>query len=128
MANAKTRGIFERPKRSGIWWVRYADQFGQLHREKCGAKSLAHAVYNMRKTAIKQAKFFPEQVGQHTVILFDELAKDFLAYSKLHKRSHAHDVQRMQRLLDAFGGRPAKVIDPQESHTPESPRVIHHRG
>jgi len=28
------RGVFERPKGSGIWWVRYADQHGKLHREK----------------------------------------------------------------------------------------------
>lgn len=45
------------------------------------------------------------------MILFDELAKDFLAYSTLHKRSHSHDAQRMQRLLAAFGGRPAKSLD-----------------
>jgi integrase len=111
MANAKARGIFERPKGSGVWWVRYADQYGLLHREKCGAKSLAQAVYKLRKTAIKQAKFFPELVGQHKVILFDELAKDFLTYSKMHKRSHKSDAQRMQRLLVAFGGRPAKAIE-----------------
>ena len=108
--NGKTRGIFERPKESGVWWVRYCDQYGRLHREKVGAKSLAKEVYQMRKTAIKQAKFFPEQVGQHKVILFDELAKDFLAYSKMHKRSHENDAQRMRRLLEVFGGTPAKAL------------------
>src|SRR5574337_1378192 len=96
MANAKTRGIFERPKGSGIWWVRYADKYGQIHREKCGAKSLAHAVYNMRKTEIRQGKFFPEQVGQQRVVLFDELAKDFLIYSKANNRSYPFEARRMK--------------------------------
>lgn len=56
----KTRGIFERPTGSGTWWVRCCDQYGQLHRDKCGAKSLAHAVYQWRKTAIREERFFPE--------------------------------------------------------------------
>ncbi len=32
----RQRGIFERPKGSGVWWVRYHDQFGREHREKVG--------------------------------------------------------------------------------------------
>src|SRR5262245_27473614 len=35
----KIRGVFERPKGSGIWWIRYADEFGQIHREKVGMRS-----------------------------------------------------------------------------------------
>ena len=30
----KQRGIFERPKGSGIWWICYAGIDGRLHREK----------------------------------------------------------------------------------------------
>lgn len=110
----KIRGIFERPKGSGIWWVRYCDQYGRLHREKVGPKGLAQEVYRKRKTAIREGKFFPEQVGQQRVIPFDELARDFLVYSKLHKRSHAHDAGMAQRLLKAFGRRPAKAITAEE--------------
>src|SRR5262245_29788677 len=32
----KVRGVFERPKGSGTWWIRYADEFGVIHREKVG--------------------------------------------------------------------------------------------
>ena len=112
--NGKTRGTFERPKSSGIWWVRYCDQYGRLHREKVGPKGLAKEVYQKRKTAIREGKFFPEQVGHQRVILFDELARDFLAYGKLHKRSHADDARRTRRLLEAFGGRPAKAATAED--------------
>jgi len=109
-SNGKVRGVFERPKGSGVWWVRYCDQYGQLHREKVGPKGLAKEVYQRRKTEIRQGKFFPEQVGQQRVTMFDELAKDFMAYATMHKRSHANDGQRMKRLLATFGGTPAKAL------------------
>jgi len=107
---SKTRGIFERPKSSGVWWARYCDQYGRLHRERVGAKGLAQQVYQRRKTEIRQGKFFPEQIGKQRVTLYDELAKDFMAYATMHKRSHANDGQRMRRLLGAFGGTPAKAL------------------
>ncbi len=109
----KSRGVFERPKGSGIWWVRYCDQHGQLHREKVGPKGLAKSVYEKRKTEIRQGRFFPEQVGRQRVTLFDELAKDFLAYATLHKRSHDNDATRMRRLLGVFGGKPAVAVTPE---------------
>ncbi len=112
MANKKTRGIFERPTGSGIWWARYADQYGLLHREKCGAKSLAVAVYRQRKTAIREGRFFPEQVNQRSR-LFDEVVKDWLEYAAA-KRSADMDRTRSRRLLAAFGGKPVDTITPQE--------------
>ena len=35
----KQRGIFERPKGSGVWWICYFDQFGMKHRDKVGMSS-----------------------------------------------------------------------------------------
>jgi integrase len=63
MRHAKaSRGIFERPAGSGIWWVRYRDEHGRLHREKVGPKGLAKKVYAKRKTEIAEARFFPEKL------------------------------------------------------------------
>src|SRR4029450_13928729 len=45
---AKHRGVFERPRGSGNWWVRYADEHGHIHREKAGPKSLAIRLYTSR--------------------------------------------------------------------------------
>ena len=71
-------------------------------------------MYQKRKTAIREGRFFPEQVGQQRVIQLGELARDFLAYSKLYKRSHDNDATRMRRLLEAFGGKAAKTVTAED--------------
>src|SRR2546429_5189054 len=43
------RGIYERDPGSGVWWARYRDEHGRLHREKVGPKSLALKLYEKRK-------------------------------------------------------------------------------
>jgi len=111
--NGKTRGIFERPKGSGVWWVRYCDQHGRLHREKVGPKGLAKEVYQKRKTAIREGRFFPEQPRKRS-ILFDEAAKDWLDHAKVNKRTLRHDAAHMRRLLQVFGGKVIEALTPQD--------------
>ena len=57
-------GLFEKAKGSGQWWIRYADQYGHIHREKVGPKSLAQKAYAKRKTQIREGMFFSEKLGQ----------------------------------------------------------------
>ena len=59
----QSRGVFERPKDSRVWWVRYHDQHGREHREQVGYKGLAADVYRKRKTEIAERRFFPERIG-----------------------------------------------------------------
>ncbi len=113
MARANDRGIFEKQKGSNVWWVRYADQYGQLHREKVGPKGLAREVYRKRKTEIREGRFFPEKLKQRS-ILFDEAAKDWLDHAKVNKRTWRHDAARMRRLLQSFGGKPVDALTPQD--------------
>lgn len=109
----KERGLFERPTGSGIWWIRYCDQYGRLHREKVGPKSLAREVYRKRKTEIREGKFFPEKLKQRS-ILFEEAAKDWLAYAKVNKRTWQDDQEKLPRLLEAFGGKTLAEITVQD--------------
>jgi hypothetical protein len=44
------------------------------------------------------------------VVLFDEIAEDFHAYSREHKWSAENDEARMRRLLETFGRRPVGDI------------------
>lgn len=60
--DGKDRGLFERPKGSKIWWIRYTDAEGQEHREKVGSKEAARDIYRQRKTEIRLDKFDPERV------------------------------------------------------------------
>jgi len=97
-------GVFERTKGSGDWWIRYSDQYGHIHREKAGPKSLAQKAYEKRKTSIREGKFFPEKLRQRREILFKDMAKLYLEeHSKPNKRSHETDRHVMKRLKEAFG-------------------------
>jgi len=111
----KERGIFERPKGSGIWWVRYADNFGRIHREKVGPKGLAKTVYQKRKTEIREDKFFPEKLKRKREMLFEDMAKLFLEdHSRPNKRTYQDDIYRVRRLIHAFRGKALSEISIQD--------------
>jgi integrase len=117
MASAKPaphpRGIFERPNGSGVWWARYVGADGREHREKAGTRGMAQALYRKRKTEALQGKKLPERLRARAVT-FADLAKDALAYSKAHNRSHKTDAGRLAELVEWFGNRPAAAITPQD--------------
>jgi integrase len=69
-----------------------------------GPRALAIELYRKRKTEIRERRFFPKPIPKR-VVLFDEIAQDFLAYSREHKRSAENDEARMRRLRATFGGR-----------------------
>jgi hypothetical protein len=75
----KPRGVFENVPRSGIWWIRYFDQFGRKRREKAGTKSAAIKLYGKRKQQVLEGKKLPFRKPS---VDFGELAEDALAYSK----------------------------------------------
>jgi integrase len=91
------RGVFER--KPGEYWICYFDQHGRRHREKIGPSlKLAQAAYRKRKTEIREGKFFPDKLNRRSV-LFREIALEFLEHSRKFKRSHSHDIARMETLL-----------------------------
>jgi hypothetical protein len=60
-AKRRERGVFEKERGSGIWWVRYADGNGKIRREKVGPKGLALRLYRKRKVQVREQGFFPER-------------------------------------------------------------------
>src|SRR5687767_2195758 len=97
MKRRLARGVFER--KLGEYWIRYADQLGRIHREKVGPSlKLARAAYQKRKTEVREGTFFPVTMKRRS-ILFPEVAKDFLEYSRKSKRTFSHDRARMESLL-----------------------------
>jgi hypothetical protein len=49
------RGVFEKVKGSGVWWIRYGDTDGRLRREKAGTKAVAIKLYRKRKQEASKA-------------------------------------------------------------------------
>jgi hypothetical protein len=109
----KVRGVFEKAPGSGIWWIRYADANGKIRREKAGRKSDSLALYQLRKTGVLQGVKLPENLRKRSV-LFSELAADVLEYSAANKISFHQDELNADKLLQAFGDRPAEGLTPQD--------------
>ena len=109
----KHRGIFEKERGSGIWWVRHADSQGRLRREKAGTKSSALSLYRKRKTEALEGRKLPEKLRRPPVTFMD-ISRAALEYSEAHKRTHSDDVRIMKRLRAWFGSRAAEAITPHE--------------
>src|SRR5580765_5985151 len=73
------RGIFERAKGSGIWWIRWTDQDGRKRREKAGTYSAAQKLLAKRHTQKLEGKKLPENLRAKTVT-FRELCDDALVH------------------------------------------------
>jgi integrase len=107
------KGVFERPKGSGIFWINYYDSDGGRHREKVGRESVAIEAYLQRRQEIREGKFFPPRNSQMS---FRELAELRMAYKKtrLRARSYRTDELRLKSLLEVFGDLPAAAITPAD--------------
>lgn len=105
------RGVYEHPTEAGVWCIQYFEN-GRRHREKVGAKSVAIAAYQKRKTEIREGRFFPPQ--RKRVVLFGELADDALEYSRQNKQTAKFDEWKMAKLRKWFGSMRPEEVTPQE--------------
>jgi len=104
---SRYRGVF---LKDGETWIRYRDKAGKLHREKHGGTpAAAHAAYTKRRNQIHEEKFFPEKIKER-VILFSEVAKDWLARSSQKLRDHKHNLSRARVLVEKWGDRDVKNL------------------
>lgn len=111
----KIRGIFERPKDSGVWWIRYSAN-GREHREKVGARGAAIDAYRKRRAEIREGKFYPASVRNRYRPLLKELVHDFLAYSETNKRKRSYegDLCHLDFWTLKLGDRIAETITPAD--------------
>jgi integrase len=100
------RGVFEKVKGSGDWWIRYADANGKIRREKGGTRSAAITLYGKRKAEAWQGVKLPAKLRARKV-RFVELADDYLAANNNLGRDV--DKYRIAALREAFKDKPAEV-------------------
>lgn len=117
----KVRGLFERPKGSGVWWVRYRDAAGRLHREKAGTRGMALALLDKRRSERRQRAKLPETIRRAAVPMREllDLAARHVADHYAAVRISARTDQpatdsRYPALAAEFGSRPADQVTPQE--------------
>lgn len=112
-AGGKDRGLFERPKGSDIWWVRYTDTNGVEHREKAGMKRAAQTLYKTRKREAREGTFVLRKTKK---ILVKELIADALVRSKARKgdKSWLQDDSKGEVFKQLIGDLPADSLKPRE--------------
>lgn len=109
----KVRGVFERPKGSDVWWIRFYDAEGKERRETVGSKGDAIALYQKRKSEARAGIKLPEKnKAKATTPTFAEIADHGLAWSKREKRDYVTDIYRVKTLKEEFGDMLADAIRP----------------
>jgi hypothetical protein len=111
---APIRGIYERKPGSGVWWIRWTDSNGKLHREKAGRRSDAKTLVDKRRTETLQQKKLPEQFRSKVTI--DSLCDDALEHSRATNNAKVtHDLElKINKLRPVFGSTEAATISKQD--------------
>src|SRR5262245_16815801 len=104
----KQRGVYERDKGSGVWWICYADQSGRTQKEKVGKRKDAIKRYHQRKTQVLEDKFDPEDVKTRRATVTEIIDDRLRAAQTL--RSFDDERQRLLWWKERFGDRVARSI------------------
>jgi integrase len=105
------RGVFERPKGSGVWWINYYVD-GKQHREKAGTRSDAKDLYKERKATARRGEKLPDlRKGRVTL---SALIEDVLKFARKDHKS-IRDYECKARIVrKAMGHRIAEDLTPQD--------------
>lgn len=101
----KDRGIFERPKGSGNWYVR-CHEYGKEKWVKAKNKTEARAIYLRMKAAAAEGRVSPVR----RMVSFKQLAEERKQYADVHHKRKGDDNPRVQRWIDAFGNIDASSV------------------
>lgn len=105
--DVKQRGVFERPKGSGVFWIRYYVH-GHERREKVGSKQEAIDRYQQRKVEARNGTL----PARNRDILLSEFVTDYLANEKHRMRSFRNYERHGKVWSERFAGRTLRSILP----------------
>jgi integrase len=113
----KSRGVYENPKGSKVWWICFFDGQGKRRREKVGTPAAAKKLYEQRKAEVKAGTYNPGRRATGVGVTFGELLDDVVKYvnDPHHKRKSAKDYRiKAEIIRPAFGYREASSITDKE--------------
>lgn len=106
----RDRGIVEKPKGSGKWWVRHYEN-GREYWHRVENRTQGKALYQRLKSELREGKYFTKA----KVFPFCVIAKDYEAVVEANRRGRVGDDRaRIQRWVDEFGDQDAKDIAPDQ--------------
>jgi site-specific recombinase XerD len=107
----KYRGVFEKDRGSGVWWIQYFDSDGKRHREKIGTKGAAIKLVELRRTQRLEGRKLPKP--RTRPLAFRELTAAVMAYTA-GKAGHRNNVCQMKKVVAEFGDCVAEEITPEQ--------------
>ena len=121
----KVRGVCFRPRMNGEaigpkgepgeWFACYFDATGQKHREKAGTKSTALALYQRRKSEVRQGRQFPESLRRVQAVTLADVCAAYVAYLKVNGRDTRNQVEaRLREVQAILGGVVASSVQPAD--------------
>jgi integrase len=124
-APVKVRGVYFKARPAGEaigpkgergeWWASYYDGDGGRHREKCGTRSQAVAVYQRRKSEVRQGRLFPENMRKVQAVTLAAVCKSYLEALAANGRDPRGQVKtRLAEVQAIMGDVPAASIRPQD--------------
>jgi integrase len=105
------RGVFERPKGSGVYWINFYVN-GKQRREKVGTLTAAKNLVESRRTAVREERLLPS-VRNAKFVTFSELIDDALIYCADHKSLRDYEI-KAEIVRKEFGARSAAALKPNE--------------
>jgi len=108
--NEKDRGVVEKPKGSGKWWVRHYEN-GREYWHRVENRTQGKALYQRLKSEAREGKYFTKA----KVFSFCVIAKDYEAVVEANRRGRVGDDRaRIQRWIKAFADQDAKTLTPDQ--------------
>jgi integrase len=105
--HGKDRGVVEKPKGSGVWWVRLIHN-GREKWHRCDTKSQAKALYGRLKSEAREGTYFPEKYkAKHAITLREWITRCLEGSSN---RDKHHERHRAEYWAAVWGARPLKEI------------------
>ena len=108
----KHRGVFEKEKGSGIYWVRFMDVDGKRKARCVGTFSDAVNFYEAEKVRVRKRILAP--VAGHRGVRYSQLADEALKFSEAAHRDQRSFTQRIEFTREYFGNRVADTITPAD--------------
>jgi len=99
-------------KRGEMWYIDYSFRGKRIKEAAAPSRKEAEAMLAARMKDIREKKFNLD-IRKEKKVLFDDLCREFLAYSKTNKRSYERNVLSVKMLKQAFGGRYLHQITPK---------------
>ncbi len=107
------RGVFERAKGSGIWWIRFVDVDGKRKAKCVGTFGDAVDLYEANRVRIRRGRL-ADDVPSSSGVKISALCDTALAYSNSRHKDTRNFKQRIEVIRAKFGNRVADSLLPSE--------------